>query len=166
MNNAGTALSDFLLKKEYNKILIISDTNVYPLHFDTLISKIDQSIQVESLELLSWEEFKNMDAILKICATLIEHKFNRNDCIVALGWGVIWDMVWFAGSIFKRGMNVIQIPTTLLSMFDSSVWWKTGIDFQNIKNIIGNFKQPKRVIIDSNYLKTLPKEEMLSWYFE
>ncbi len=159
-------LSDFLLRKQYHKVLVVSDSNVYPLHFYNLLSGLSRDIQLESLELEAWEEYKNMEAVLKICSKLIEKKFNRNDCIIALGWGVIWDMVWFAGSIFKRGMNVIQIPTTLLSMFDSSVWWKTGVDFEDIKNIIGNFKQPKKVFINANYLETLPKKEVLSGYFE
>ncbi len=166
VENTWKALSDFLISKKYSKILVVSDSNVYPLHCDNLLSSINSSVQVETLKLPAWEENKHMNWVLEICQKLIDIKANRNDCIVALWWGVMWDMVWFAGSIFKRGINVVQIPTSLLSMFDSSVWWKTGVDFNDIKNIIWNFKQPERVFINSEYLETLPQEEILSWYFE
>lgn len=164
--NAWKALNIFLQKNNFQKALIVSDSNVFPLHYYNIFSEISSGINVKDLELQAGEKHKNMDWILSICQKLIEEKFNRNDCIIALWWGVIGDMVWFAWSIYKRWMNVIQIPTTLLSMFDSSVWWKTGVNFNNIKNIIGNFKQPKTVIIDSRFLETLPDSEMHNGYFE
>jgi len=166
IENTWNELSDYLLSVNKNKILIVSDTNVFPLHYNNLISEIDRKISVKNIILEAGEEKKNIEAVLKICSKLIELKFNRNDLLVVLWWGVIWDITWMVASIFKRWIDFIQIPTTLLSMFDSSVWWKTGVDFEGVKNIIWAFKQPKLVLINSNYLETLPKQEKYSWYFE
>ncbi|MDQ7023657.1 MAG: iron-containing alcohol dehydrogenase [Candidatus Gracilibacteria bacterium] len=164
--NIGDKLSDFLLLNSKKRILIISDSNVYPLHFYNLLLNINSEIEVFSLEIKAGEENKTINTVLDINKKLIELNFNRGDILVALGGGVVGDIVGFSASIFKRGIDFIQIPTTLLSMFDSSVGGKTGVDFDGIKNIIGAFKQPKLVLINSNYLETLPKEEVLSGYFE
>jgi len=178
IENTWKELSDYLLSTEgfypqgvprsplQNKILVVSDTNVFSLHYNNLISEIDKKIIVDNFVLKAWEENKNIDAVLKICSKLIELNFNRNDLLVVLWWWVIWDITWMAASIFKRGIDFIQIPTTLLSMFDSSVWWKTWVDFMDVKNIIWAFKQPKLVLINSKYLETLEEKELYSWYFE
>jgi len=166
IENTWKELSDYLLEENKNKILVVSDTNVFPLHYNNLLAEIDKKISVNNIVLEAWEENKNIEAVLKICSKLIELKFNRNDLLVVLWWGVIWDITWMAASMFKRWIDFIQIPTTLLSMFDSSVWGKTGVDFEGVKNIIWAFKQPKLVLINSNYLETLPKQEKYSWYFE
>lgn len=159
-------LSNFLIENKKKRVLIVSDSNVFPLHYYNLFKNIKSEIEVNKLEIKAWEENKNIEAILLICKKLIEINFNRDDVLIALWWGVVWDIVWMSSSLFKRGIDFIQIPTTLLSMFDSSVWWKTWVDFENIKNIIWSFKQPKLVLINSNFLETLSKEEILSWYFE
>jgi len=159
-------LSNFLIENNKKRILIISDSNVFPLHYYNLFTSINTEIEVNSLEIKAWEENKNIEAVLEICKKLIEINFNRNDILIALWWGVVWDIVWMTASIYKRGIDFIQVPTTLLSMFDSSVWWKTGVDFWDLKNIIWAFKQPKLVLVNSEYLETLPKKEVLSWYFE
>jgi len=159
-------LSNFLLKNNKNKILIVSDSNVYPLHYYNLFTSIDTEIEVFSFEIKSWEENKNIEAVLDISKKLIEENFNRWDILIALWWWVVWDIVGMTASLFKRWIEFIQIPTSLLSMFDSSVWWKTWVDFEWIKNIIWSFKQPKLVLINSEYLETLPEKEILSWFFE
>ncbi len=165
-DNPALYLSDFLLEKKVKNILIVTDSNVFPLHYKSFVKDISKTLKVNYLILEAWEENKNIEAVLKICSELVKLNFNRNDYLIALWWGVIWDIVWFATGIFKRWMNFIQIPTTLLSMFDSSVWGKTWIDFENIKNIIGVFKQPKLVLINSDFLSTLLEKEILSGYFE
>jgi len=164
-------LSNYLMSTEgfnplQNKILIVSDSNVFPLHYYNLFTSINTEIEVFSFEIKAGEENKNIEAVLDISKKLIEENFNRWDILVALWWGVVWDIVWMTASLFKRWINFIQVPTTLLSMFDSSVWWKTWVDFEWIKNIIWAFKQPKLVLINSEYLETLEKKEILSWYFE
>lgn len=159
-------LSDFLIDKWIKRVLIVCDENIFKYQYENLLKEIDKKIEIKNIVLKPWEENKKIESVLKIIDKLVDIWFNRNDYIVAFWWGVIWDMVWFAASIYKRWIDFIQIPTTLLSIFDSSVWWKTGVDYKDIKNIIGVFKQPKLVLINKNYLKTLDKKEILSWYFE
>lgn len=164
--NTGKDLNLFLRKNWKKRVLIITDTNVFPLHFANLKKEIDNDIMVESILIKAWEENKNLVSTMKIMDKLIELSYNRNDFVVALWWWVIWDITGFVSSIFKRWISFIQIPTTLLSIFDSSVWGKTWIDYREIKNLIWVFKQPEIVLVDKSYLKTLPKNEILSWYFE
>ena len=106
---------------------------------------------------------KNVDKILDI---LLKKNFSRNDCLVAIGGGITGDTTAFAASIFKRGINFINIPTTLLSQVDSSIGGKTGINTKQGKNLIGSFYQPRIVISDTNFLKTLPKREIICGYAE
>ena len=106
---------------------------------------------------------KNIDKILKV---LFNKNFSRQDCLIAIGGGITGDMGGFAASIFKRGLQFINIPTTLLSQVDSSVGGKTGINNNYGKNLIGSFYQPKIVISDSDFLKSLPKREIICGYGE
>ena len=106
---------------------------------------------------------KNVDKILKI---LLKRNFLRNDCLISIGGGITGDLSAFAASIFKRGLQFINIPTTLLSQVDSSVGGKTGINTREGKNLIGSFYQPKLVITDINFLRTLPKREIVCGYAE
>ena len=103
-----------------------------------------------------------MDAILGICGACIDNNLDRKSMIVALGGGVVGDMAGFAASIYMRGIDFVQIPTTLLSQSDSSVGGKTGIDFMDSKNNLGAFHQPKLVYINVNTLKTLPEIQFIS----
>ena len=103
-----------------------------------------------------------MDTILGICGACIEHEMDRKSMIVALGGGVVGDMAGFAAAIFMRGIDFVQVPTTLLSQSDSSVGGKTGIDFMESKNILGAFHQPKLVYINVATLKSLPNEQFVS----
>ncbi len=157
---------DFLLKLKKKRVLIISDSNVYPLYFEPLKKSIDEDILVYGFQFEAWEKSKDIETVLQICKKLIDLNFDRDDILISLWWWVVWDIVWMVAGIYKRWIDFIQIPTTLLSMFDSSVWWKTGIDYLGIKNIIWVFKQPKLVLINWLYLSTLDEEEILSWYFE
>lgn len=145
------------------KVLIVTDSNVEKLYAsevaDLLIkSGYDAAISVFE----AGEENKNMDTILKICGDCIKHKMDRKSMIIALGGGVVGDMAGFAAAIYMRGIDFIQIPTTLLSQSDSSVGGKTGIDFAEGKNILGAFHQPKLVYINVSVLKTLPHEQFVS----
>ena len=145
------------------KLLIVTDSNVLELYADEVEKLLKTNgYDVSVCSFTAGEENKNMDTILKICSACIEHKMDRKSMIIALGGGVVGDMAGFASSIFMRGIDFVQIPTTLLSQTDSSVGGKTGIDFMQAKNILGAFHQPKLVYINSSVLKTLPNREFIS----
>lgn len=147
------------------KILFVIDDNVFKLYINEIFD-LQKKLNAFYLTIKHWEENKNYNTTFEIIDFLVEKQFTRNDYVIALWWWVTWDITWFAASLFKRGMNLIQIPTTLLSMLDSSVWWKTWVDYKWIKNLIWTFKSPNFVIINSDFLQTLDENEVLSWYFE
>ncbi len=142
------------------KICIVTDTNVAPLYAKELKETLEKGCDkcfVVSFE--AGEQSKNQDTINKIYEVLVAKKFDRNDILVALGGGVVGDMTGFVAATYMRGIDFIQVPTTLLAMVDSSIGGKTGIDFKNYKNMIGAFKMPKLVYINLDTLKSLPKRE-------
>lgn len=145
------------------KLLIVTDTNVRDLYADEVnmcLNNAGFSCSVYAFP--AGEENKTMDTILGICGSCIDNGLDRKSMIIALGGGVVGDMAGFASSIYMRGIDFVQIPTTLLSQSDSSVGGKTGIDFMESKNILGAFHQPRLVYINVNTLKTLPSEQFVS----
>ncbi|MDE5602974.1 MAG: 3-dehydroquinate synthase, partial [Helicobacter sp.] len=140
------------------KVLIITNPKIAGLHLQTLLSKI-QADEVYCLSLQDGEYYKNMQSVELILESAFNHRLDRNSLMIAFGGGVIGDIVGFASGIFMRGIDFIQIPTTLLAQADSSVGGKTGINNHFGKNLVGLFHQPKAVYIDTNFLKTLPKRE-------
>lgn len=145
------------------KILIVTDTNVEKLYADQVKNVLNNAgYDTYVFAFPAGEQNKNMQSILDICSACIKNNLDRMSMIVALGGGVVGDMAGFAAAIYMRGIRFIQVPTTLLSQSDSSVGGKTGIDFENGKNILGAFHQPKLVYINVNTLKTLPKEQFIS----
>lgn len=147
----------------YSKIFVITDQNI-----KSILNKLLTVLPIETnfIILSPSEKEKNIINIQKIWSSLINNQYDRKSLIINLGGGVISDLGGFAASTFMRGIDFINIPTTLLSQVDASVGGKTGIDFANIKNLIGTFSQPKAVIIDTNTLTTLPKREFLSGFAE
>jgi 3-dehydroquinate synthase len=140
------------------KIAIVTNETVAGLHLDYLLKKISAK-ELIIITLKDGEEYKNQQSIDTILNALFEHRFNRKSMLVAFGGGVIGDMTGYAASIYQRGIDFIQIPTTLLSQVDASVGGKTGINNKYGKNLIGAFHQPKAVYIDPYFLTTLPKRE-------
>lgn len=134
------------------RILIVTDENIYKYHRDRFQS-------CEFLVLTPGESSKNFDTYMKIIDELSNRRFNRSDVLCALGGGVIGDVTGFAASTYMRGMEFVQIPTTLLSLVDSSVGGKTGINHQSGKNRVGTFYEASRIYKDPTFLGTLPKEE-------
>ena len=112
------------------------------------------------------EKNKNQKSVDRILSVLLKKSFNRNDCVISIGGGITGDVSGFAASIFKRGLKFINIPTTLLSQVDSSIGGKTGVNTMYGKNLIGSFYQPYLVISDTNFLKSLPKRELVCGYGE
>lgn len=151
------------IKNAPKKMLIVTDTNVEPLYASEVrkeLQKCGSEVFVHTIP--AGEENKSMAEILNICSACIENGLDRKSLIVALGGGVVGDMAGFASAIYMRGIDFIQIPTTLLAQSDSSVGGKTGVDFAESKNILGAFHQPKLVYINVNTLKTLPPEQIVS----
>ena len=142
-----------------SKILLVSDTNVFPLYGNRVISSLKKSgADVIYYVITAGEESKNKDSLFEIISVLAECEFSRTDVIVALGGGVIGDLVGFTASVYLRGIRFFQIPTTLLAAVDSSIGGKTAIDILEGKNLVGSFYQPSGVFFDPKTLDTLPAE--------
>lgn len=142
------------------QVMIVTNTIVAPLYLEQVVTTLNQgNKQVDVTTLPDGEAHKNLDTLNLIFDELLSHKHGRDTCIVALGGGVVGDMAGFAASCYQRGVEFIQIPTTLLSQVDSSVGGKTAVNHPLGKNMIGAFYQPNAVFIDINCLHTLPSRE-------
>ena len=139
------------------KALIVTDSGVPQEYSQKVASQIPNGI---ILTIPQGESSKNIETLQLLLKTMVENNFTRSDCVIAVGGGVVGDLSGFAASIFMRGIDFYNIPTTLLSQVDSSVGGKTAIDFMGIKNIVGAFYPPKAVVIDINTLKTLPSRQI------
>lgn len=145
------------------KLLIVTDTNVERIYGrEVLETLIGAGYDCSLYAFNAGEENKTINTITDICRASVENELDRKSMIVALGGGVVGDMAGFAAAIYMRGIDFVQIPTTLLSQSDSSVGGKTGIDFCNGKNILGAFHQPKLVYINVDTLRTLPDIQLVS----
>ncbi len=143
------------------KLLVVSNNTVYPLYGEKVKNALlQEDFKVDFLLLEDGEKYKNIDSLEKIWTKAIEFKLERKDAIVALGGGVVGDVTGFAAATYLRGIDFIQIPTTLLAQVDSSVGGKVAINHKLGKNLIGNFYQPKAVITDIKALKTLSISEL------
>ena len=140
------------------QVLIVSNTTVAPLYLDS-VKDLLNNFEVCECILPDGEEYKNLETLNLIFSKLLENKFDRSCTLIALGGGVVGDITGFAASSYQRGVDFIQIPTTLLSQVDSSVGGKTGVNHALGKNMIGAFYQPKCVVIDINTLRTLDKRQ-------
>ena len=141
------------------RVVIITDTNVAPLYSKELLASLKE-FDTDLLIVPGGEQNKTLAEAAKIFDELIDLKINRDAVIIALGGGVIGDIAGFVAATYLRGIDIIQVPTTLLAMVDASIGGKTAVDHSKGKNLIGAFHQPKAVIIDINTLKTLPKSEL------
>lgn len=153
--SALNALSAFLKKNNYSSHIIICDENTIQFCLPPLILNCPTLKDAEIIELESGEASKSLEFSAHIWQTLIENKADKNSLIINLGGGVVSDLGGFCASTYKRGIDFINIPTSLLAMADASVGGKTGIDFASLKNSIGTFAQPKAVFIAPDFLKTL-----------
>ncbi len=149
----------------FEKCLVVTDKNIPNIFKKTLYTKL-KSKKIFKIQLVPSEKNKNYITIEKIHKILFERRFNRSDCVISFGGGIIGDIVGFASSTFKRGLKFINIPTTLLSQVDSSIGGKTGINNKYGKNLVGSFYQPDLVVSDINILNSLPKREIICGYAE
>ena len=148
----------------YNQLAILVDENTKRdcLHVFLKATNIDAIL----IEIPSGEEHKNIEKCQLIWNALSSHHFDRNSLLINLGGGVVSDMGGFAASTYKRGIDFIQIPTSLLAMVDASVGGKLGVDFAYLKNQIGVFNNPKAVLINPVFLNSLPNNQLLSGFAE
>ncbi len=149
----------------FTKCLLVIDKNIPKKTVTKLKNKLKNK-QLHTYFFKASEINKNQKTINKIIGILLKKKFSRQDCLMTVGGGITGDVGGFAASLFKRGIQFINIPTTLLSQVDSSIGGKTGINSKYGKNLIGSFYQPKLVISDIEFLKTLPKREIICGYGE
>lgn len=149
------------------KICIVTDSNVAPLYardVQDLLEKEFDTVILHTFE--AGEHNKNLETVNTLYQTLIEQHFDRQDLLIALGGGVVGDLTGFTAATYLRGIDFIQVPTSLLSQVDSSIGGKTGVDFMQYKNMVGAFYQPKLVYMNLNVLKTLPKDQLISGFGE
>lgn len=140
-------------------MFVVTNKTIAPLYLDQLRAQFPDK-KVDSIQLDDGEQYKRLNVLNQIFTALLEKKHDRKTTLIALGGGVIGDMTGFAAACYQRGVEFIQVPTTLLAQVDSSVGGKTGVNHPMGKNMIGAFHQPKAVFIDTNTLDTLPAREL------
>jgi len=163
LNITGTLVKKIL--PNVKKICIISDKNL-PLVLLKQLSKSLKKYNPKTYRLSVSEKIKTFKVADKIIRDLLEDNFNRSDCIIALGGGVLGDLSAFISNLTKRGLKFINIPTTLLAQADASIGGKTGINSNKGKNLIGTYYQPDFILSDVSILKSLPQREIISGYGE
>src|SRR5690606_12411785 len=160
------SLAKFVTSRAYSQILVLVDRNTNDHCLPILQSALSEITDYDIIEIDPGEENKNIDFCIGVWKTMLDFGADRKALMINLGGGVVTDMGGFAASTFKRGIDFIQIPTTLLSQVDASVGGKTGIDLDHIKNIIGTFTQPQAVFISGKFLETLDDRQMRSGFAE
>jgi len=155
-------LNQHLKENKYSNLFIIVDSNTNEYCLPVFLPLLETDLTIEIVEFEGGEPNKNIESCVQIWNVLTELGADRKTLIINLGGGVVTDLGGFVASTFKRGVDFIHIPTTLLSMVDASVGGKNGVDLGNLKNQIGVINTPKMVLIDTHYLETLPQNEMRS----
>ncbi len=165
-NGVSKNLSQILFKNSIslNKCLFVIDNKINKKIITSILKRFNRTKIIHIFK--ASEKNKNQKSINKILNILLKNNFQRNDCLISIGGGITGDVSGFASSIYKRGINFVNIPTTLLAQVDSSIGGKTGINTGHGKNLIGSFYQPSLVIADINFLRTLPKRELICGYAE
>lgn len=177
VNHDDKPIYDIHLKDSYNELLqifhrinitnkkvcIVTDSNVSKYYLETVVDLLkDQVAKVDSFVFLAGEENKTLHTVKDLYEHLILNSYDRKDILIALGGGVVGDLTGYAAATYLRGIQFIQMPTSLLSMVDSSIGGKTGVDFDSYKNMVGAFHQPKGVYINLNTLKSLNDKQFVS----
>lgn len=157
-----------LLSKKFKdkKIIILTDENVSALWSENLVTNFQSLSRADIIEIPAGEENKNLEICQVIWEALSEYEINRQDLIINLGGGMVCDLGGFVASVYKRGIQFINIPTTLLAQVDASVGGKTGIDLGPYKNQVGTFSHPFAVFVNPEFLTTLPNNQITSGYAE
>jgi len=160
------SLESFITDRNYSQILVLVDINTNDNCLPVLQAAMPNLTNYDIIEVDPGEENKNIDYCIGVWKTMLDFGADRKALMINLGGGVVTDMGGFAASTYKRGIDFIHIPTTLLSQVDASVGGKTGIDLDNVKNIIGTFTQPQAVFISTKFLETLDDRQIASGFAE
>ncbi|MFS4473026.1 3-dehydroquinate synthase [Chryseobacterium sp. T20] len=166
LNDNFSQLNEFLHEKTFSKIFILVDENTHEYCLPVLLGNMETDLGFEILEIEAGEEMKNIQTANQLWEILTEMQADRKALVINLGGGVITDMGGFVASTYKRGIQFINIPTTLLSMCDASIGGKTGIDLMHYKNMVGTFAFPEQIFIFPKFLETLPFKELRSGFAE
>ncbi|WP_299052475.1 3-dehydroquinate synthase [uncultured Polaribacter sp.] len=159
---AYTNLSKLIDDNKYSTLFILVDENTFEHCYPKFISNLSTTKRIEVIEISSGEIHKNLETCMGVWNAITELGGDRKSLLITLGGGVITDLGGFVASCFKRGIDFVNIPTTLLSMVDASVGGKTGVDLGVLKNQIGLFANPEMVLVDTNYLATVTQREINS----
>jgi 3-dehydroquinate synthase len=161
---AGALMGPVLRRR---RVVVVTDEAVAALHLETLAGALDAAgIASERIVVPPGEATKSVDTAMRVAERMLDHGVDRSTAVVALGGGVVGDLAGFAAAITLRGLDFVQVPTTLLAQVDSSVGGKTGVNTGHGKNLIGAFHQPRLVLADTGALRTLPRRELLAGYAE
>jgi 3-dehydroquinate synthase len=153
LQHIGDYAAEFGLDR---RTVVATNTTIAPLHGDSLVARLPNATPVAMRD---GEQFKTLETVRQLYADFVEAGLDRGGTVVALGGGVVGDTIGFAAATYMRGVGLIQAPTSLLAMVDSSVGGKVGVDLPQGKNLVGAFKQPEAVLIDPDTLETLPEQE-------
>lgn len=164
--DAFNALNDHLVEQAYSRIFVLVDENTKLHCLPIFLEAVDAAASMLTIEIISGENHKNIATCLQVWEALSDQNADRKSLLINLGGGVVTDLGGFVASTFKRGIEFINIPTTLLAMVDASVGGKTGVDLGALKNQIGVINQPKMVLVISDFLKTLEKRQLQSGFAE
>jgi 3-dehydroquinate synthase len=160
------SLKYLLQQYKDHRLIILVDENTHDCCLEYLLTSFKELERAEIILLPVGEENKVMEVCFQVWQAFTEYGFSRKDLVINVGGGIVTDMGGFIASIFKRGMNFVNIPTTLLGMVDASIGGKTGIDLDQYKNQLGTFCHPQKIFIDTKFLETLPAEEIFNGYAE
>ena len=161
-DQAYTELNMLISEKAYSSIYILVDSNTQEKCSKFLSEKIEADVRIEWIEIEPGEEFKTISTCSEIWKTLSETGADRKSLLINLGGGIVTDIGGFVASSFKRGIDFVHVPTTLLGMVDAAIGGKNGVNLDSLKNQIGIIRLPQMVVVDVGYLSTLPSEEMRS----
>ncbi|MCX8524873.1 3-dehydroquinate synthase [Chryseobacterium formosus] len=166
LDESFSQLNQFMTEKSFSKVFILVDENTHEYCLPLLLGNLETDLAFEILEIEAGEEMKNIQTANQLWEILTEMQADRKALIINLGGGVITDMGGFVASTYKRGIQFINIPTTLLSMCDASIGGKTGIDLMHYKNMVGTFSFPEQIYVYPRFLDTLPAKEVKSGFAE
>lgn len=161
-NKCYAYLQQLLMPGTYSKIFILTDTNSSAFCLPLFLGNLATNLPFEIIETEPGEELKTLQTCNDIWITMSELGADRKSLMINLGGGVITDTGGFAASVYKRGIDFINVPTTLLAMVDAAIGGKTGVNLESIKNQIGTINNPVAILIDTTFLNTLPQKQMLS----
>ena len=161
-----SALNTYLEKANHSKIFILVDSNTHEFCLSRLMGEIKEAYDIEVIEIEPGEIHKNIETCSGVWNVLSELGADRKSLMINLGGGVVTDLGGFVACTYKRGINYINIPTSLLAMVDASVGGKTGVDLGNLKNMVGVISESEMVLVDTTYLGSLPANQMRSGFAE